>query len=134
MYIMAKILNKLTQTDEDIRKLAHKILDGIISEFTKKSDSEIGVILPGQGFGEQAMIHNTARTVTFKCSHDCKLVKLSREDYFLTIGRVQRKIFEKLIDFIKDCPGFENLSKSSIARLLLMWHEKKYYRNQLVFK
>lgn len=51
-----------------------------------------------------------------------------------TIGRVQKRHSERLLDFIKECPGFENLSKSSIAKLLLMWKFKTFYKNQLVFK
>ena len=75
-----------------------------------------------------------ARAVTFRCSHDCKLGVLSKDDYNISVGKVQKKHFERLLDFIKSCPGFMNLAKSTVARLLLMWQRRKFYKNQVVFK
>ena len=59
---------------------------------------------------------------------------MGRDDYMSTVGRIQKRHFERLLDFIKECPGFENLSKSSIARLLLMWKYKTFYKNQVIFR
>ena len=126
---MALILSNIPLLEEDLKTKVKKLLLEVKQSFNKKTTHLDIFVNPGEGFGEQSIINNVKRIMTFKCIQDCKLAVISRDDYFVSVGRVQKKQFERLIDFIKECAGFENLAKSSISRLLLFWNKRKYYKN-----
>jgi CRP-like cAMP-binding protein len=87
----------------------------------------------GAAFGELALLKDQPRSASIKCTTNCHMAVLVKEDYMKIIGRAEEKILDKQIDFLKEIPFFAKWSKRKLEKLNYYFSTKKYSRKQVVF-
>jgi CRP-like cAMP-binding protein len=73
---------------------------------------EVKQLTSGQSFGEMALknFNNSTRAATIVCLSDCDLVVLSRSDYKKILEKIDDKILEFDLKFLKAMPYFSKWS------------------------
>lgn len=81
-----------------------------------------------------ALIDYKPRSATIKCIEDCFFAVVSKQDYHKIIGKVYRKIRDRLLNLIKAIPYFANLNMSELKKLGAYFEEVEYIRNNTIIK
>lgn len=65
----------------------------------------------GQSFGDMALLDYKPRSATIKWETDCKFAVIPKSDYQKILGRLHKRIIDRLLETIQAIPYFSDWSK-----------------------
>ena len=68
---------------------------------------EVATLGEGKSFGELALIRHKPRAATVKCIVDTHFATLVKNDYEISLAKIERKHMQKMIDFLMQIPCFK---------------------------
>lgn len=77
-----------------------------------------GELVPGQSFGELALINGEKRSATVRTRSRVELMAISRGDYTKTLLALQQKSLRSKLDFLQCVPFFETWTSQQLGMLL----------------
>ena len=77
---------------------------------------EAATLDEGKSFGELALIVHKPRMATVKCEQTTHFAILSKHDFQKSLGKIEKKHLNKMIDFLKDVECFKNWTRNSIGK------------------
>ncbi|KRW99267.1 Cyclic nucleotide-binding protein [Pseudocohnilembus persalinus] len=83
-----------------------------------KGYQHVWTYLPGQNFGELALVHNEKRTATMVCQEDSCVMVLSREGFDSIIKSVYYKTVFKRYQFFEQFDFFKGIQRSILESFL----------------
>lgn len=95
---------------------------------------EVVRLYKGMSFGELALIDNKPRAATIKCESDCIFATMERSDYTKTLSRIENRNINKVIDFFKDLPYFENYGRAALNKIRFNFSRIKFKRKHIIYK
>jgi len=87
----------------------------------------------GDSFGEQALLNSKPRAATVKCAGPCFFAVMNRSDYEKSLGKIQKKQMNKLVEFLRGCPHFKSWTRTALVKLSYYFKKKQYRRNNIIY-
>mmetsp|Transcript_34688 Transcript_34688/g.53175 ORF Transcript_34688/g.53175 Transcript_34688/m.53175 type:complete len:408 (-) Transcript_34688:1254-2477(-) len=87
----------------------------------------------GDSFGEQALLNSKPRAATVKCASPCFFAVMNRQDYEKSLGKIQKKQMNKMIEFLRGCPHFRHWSRTALVKLTYYFKKKQYRRGNIIY-
>ncbi|CAI2377406.1 unnamed protein product [Moneuplotes crassus] len=106
----------------------------IESSPAKKKLIEVAQLQKGQCFGDMALIDYKPRSATIKCITDCFFAVVSKQDYKKIVGKLYKKIRERIHNLIRGVPYFADLKMNDLKKLSAYFEEIEYIRNNTIIK
>lgn len=79
---------------------------------------KVGVMGPGQSFGELALIDKkNTRTATIKSETDVVFLTLGTEQFKKSFMKIEQKRLNKITDFLVSIPLFQSMTRKTCAKL-----------------
>jgi CRP-like cAMP-binding protein len=94
----------------------------------------VGIVTPGTGFGELALINSKPRAATVECTMVSVFAVLEKADYLRILKKFDLRRLNFRIDFFKAVPVFSNWTRQSIGKLSYYFKEVEYSRNSYVYR
>ena len=82
------------------------------------NNKQVGILRPGDSFGEMALIHDTLRTATIKTIDKCSLWGLDRATFRKTLELLESANYQENKQFIETIPVFETLNANQKEALV----------------
>jgi len=89
-------------------------------------DVEKKVLVPGDSFGDVALLHGAVRSGTIKANEDSFMWCLERKKFKQIIDYIANKNFEENKAFVKSIPMFKNMDTNFITRLSMNMLSETY--------
>lgn len=90
--------------------------------------------LPGESFGELALLYNSPRAATITCNDDSQLFTLSRDVFNLKIKEKAKKRREQYEEFLKNNELFDSLDSYERHKISDCFIQKTYEDGDIVIK
>jgi len=104
-------------------------------KFKKDEDDKyLKTYIPGEAFGELALLYNTPRAASIQAEEDCILWKLDRDTFNRVVkgaAIAKREKYEKLINSMKIFNKMDNYDR---MRLPDIFKEKEYKSGEVIIK
>ncbi|CAI2382562.1 unnamed protein product [Moneuplotes crassus] len=100
----------------------------------KKIMVEVTRLNAPNSFGEIALMEYKPRAATIKCVEDCVFALIDKSNYQKIFGRLQRRIYEKIVKLFRSVPYFTNWSENEIKKLHRYFTEVDCRRNTSIYK
>lgn len=95
---------------------------------------EINVLGAGKSFGDYALLGSKPRMATIKCLEETHFAVLSKDDFNIVLGQIERKKFNEKIQFLRSLPFFCALTKTSIGKLTYQFKEISLIKHQYLYR
>ncbi|CAI2372049.1 unnamed protein product [Moneuplotes crassus] len=86
----------------------------------------------GGSFGELALINNTPRSATICTVTECHFATIQKDDFKLTLGKVMRKKFVKMIKFMENFSILSQLSRLALEKFALYFSKYEVKRGKQI--
>jgi hypothetical protein len=73
---------------------------------------EVTKLLPGDSFGELALINKEPRSASIKCICNCYFATLGKSDYLKVLRKIEMREVEEKVLFFYKLPLMEGLSRT----------------------
>jgi CRP-like cAMP-binding protein len=90
---------------------------------------ELATLGAGKSFGDLALIGSKPRMASIRCVEDTHFAVLSKQDYNLILGQIEKKKLNEKIQFLRSSPFFSQLTKTSISKLTYQFREMPMIKN-----
>lgn len=100
----------------------------------KKEYTQLGLLGPGDSFGELALINNKPRSACILTREECSFGVLERHDYLRILGKLHEYRLSQKVDFLHHLPVFASWTKTSLQKLCYYFKERQYKRKQALFR
>ena len=77
---------------------------------------EVVKLSDGKSFGELALIVHKPRMATVKCETSTYFAVLYKTDFQKSVGKIEKKKLNKMIDFLKNVACFSKWTTNSIGK------------------
>ena len=71
---------------------------------------------------------------SIKCLEDTHFAVLSKNDFNIVLGQIEKKKLNEKIQFLKNIPFFSQLTKTSLSKLTYQFKEVSMIKNQTLYK
>ena len=95
---------------------------------------ELSVLEGGKSFGELALIGSKPRMASIRCKEDTFFAVLSKNDFNLCLGQIEKKKLNEKINFLRSLPLFSALTKTSISKLTYQFSDISTIKGQILYK
>lgn len=135
--IMSNIYVEMDEPgDEEIHKQIRKNLEIMHPKLKKGKDlgpeTEVATLMPGETFGQAAIINEKPRYYTAICSEACVFLRLFKTDYLGLEGSQEKHANEKM-EFLRMLNMFKTWSRISLYNLTFYFKEVKFRRAAKVY-
>ena len=96
--------------------------------------TEVRQYSAGDSFGEGALINSKPRAATVQGTAPCFLAVMDKESYKKSLGKIERKQKDHLIQFFKDCPIFQHWSRGALYKLIYHFKKHRFRRGHIVYQ
>lgn len=105
-------------------------------QYDERNFIEVKQLGSGQSFGEMALknLNNSTRAATIVCLSDCDVVTLNRQDYKKILEKIDDKILEFDLKFLKAMPYFSKWSQSMLRKLHSCFQKIRVMKDHVVIK
>lgn len=96
--------------------------------------STIAQLKEGQAFGELALIQQKPRMATVRCVRKTHMIVLTKEAFDSVIGKMERRILNDKINFLRNIPVFKLLTKNSLAKITCSLGRSRVLKDSYLYK
>jgi CRP-like cAMP-binding protein len=94
----------------------------------------IAALSDGHAFGELALIQQKPRMATVRASQKSHIMILTKEAFEVVIGKMEKRILNDKINFLRSIPVFALLTKNSIAKITCSLSKKIVPKDMYLYK
>ena len=127
--IPMKVQKETKYEDQD-----SKILKLSIIVWIRKVLTEVAKLTVGQSFGDMALLDYKPRSATIKWITNWRFAVIPKVDYQKIFGKLQKRLFEKLVTIIKSISYFSSWGNKEVSRLTYFKEEIEYKYGNTVIK
>ena len=95
---------------------------------------EVATLPAGCSYGELALIRHKPRAATIRATEDCHFAVLEKIDYQKVFGKIQEKILNQKIDFLKSVVVFKSWNRVAVAKLTYYFKEVELLRGHYLYR
>lgn len=103
-------------------------------EKTDAAETFLKNYVPGESFGELALLYNAPRAATIKCNTDCELWQLDRQTFTAIIKTAVQKKREKYDNFLQNVPILKMMEPIERGKLADAFKEEWFEEDQFIIK
>lgn len=104
------------------------------SEEFQKRYIEINTLTAGKSFGDLALLGSKPRMASIRCLEDTHFAVLTKHDFNIVLGQIEKKKMNEKIQFLRSLPFFSQLTKTSVSKLTYQFKEVNTIKNQVLYK
>ena len=71
---------------------------------------------------------------TIRCLKNSHFMVLSKQDYENVIGKIERRAYNEKINFLRDIPVFQFLTRTSLGKMTYYFESKSCVRDAILFR
>ena len=94
-----------------------------------KRYNDIATLGKGNSFGDLALTSSKPRMASIRCVEETHFAVLSKDDFSLVLGQIEKKKLNEKIQFLKSIPFFSQLTKTSLSKLTYQFKEVPMIKN-----
>ena len=110
----------------------------IISDSTIEEEDfgylTVAKLVDGSSFGELALLEQKPRMATIRCLQPTHFMVLTKEAYHRVIAKIERKAFNEKVNFLRNIPVFQLLTRTSLGKMTYYFENKNYIKDSILFK
>ncbi|CDW74956.1 UNKNOWN [Stylonychia lemnae] len=119
---------KVMQSVEEQQDLIAKALEE--DEFL----IQVAKLVDGSSFGELALLEQKPRAATIRCLQNSHFMVLTKNDYVKVIGKIERRTYNEKINFLRNIPVFQLLTRTSLGKMTYYFDTKNCIRDSILYK
>ena len=93
----------------------------------------IAKLSKGSAFGELALIEMKPRMADIRCTKNCHLMTLNKENFNNVIGAKEKRIYQEKINFLKNVPIFSLVTRTFLGKLTYFFQVKNMIKGAVLY-
>ena len=95
---------------------------------------QVGILSPGDSFGELALLKDKPRAATIQAKTVSVLAVLSKESFNSVLSHEAEKELKEKVNFLCKLPIFKNYSRQAVQQLSFYFEELRFIKGQYIYK
>lgn len=104
------------------------------NNFNQQRYIEINILKAGKTFGDLSLIGCKPRMASIRALEDTHCAVLSKQDFNIVLGQIEKKKLNEKIQFLRSLPFFSALTKTSVSKLTYQFKDMSLIKNQYLYR